>query len=316
MHEINEHITHVSVADYSCHWIDAPFSFGHFKSLAAKAVSKKKNKNEKVKASEIEEDVDSEVEAEVYSCPQEGCVKVFQRLSNLERHLSFEKCEKVVERVSMLDLAKTKYASLLEEGVGVVPVLTSTVPLMDANSTRSAAQEGWALKQSNKSYRFNEKQKLYLKAKFNIGQSTGRKVNAEAVAKEMRRSIGPDGKRLFGVSEFLTPQQIKSFFSREAAKLSQKAVTEADVSAFVEEANFRDAREAILSTFQLEHPIVHDQYNICDMAQDGVLKKLKLPLLKELCNEFQLEEPSDKRKKAPYIALLEEMVSCCSCSTR
>ena len=28
----------------------------------------------------------------VYSCPQEGCVRVFQRLFALEKYLSLEKC--------------------------------------------------------------------------------------------------------------------------------------------------------------------------------------------------------------------------------
>ena len=38
-----------------------------------------------------------------------------------------------------------------------------------------------------------EKQKAYLEAKFNIGQSTGRKVDPDKVAKEMRRARGTDG---------------------------------------------------------------------------------------------------------------------------
>jgi len=50
------------------------------------------------------------------------------------------------------------------------------------------------LKRNKKAYRFNDTQKAYLEAKFNIGQSTGRKVDAEAVAREMTRSVGSDGK--------------------------------------------------------------------------------------------------------------------------
>ena len=42
----------------------------------------------------------------VFTCPQDGCVKVFQRLSSLEKHLSLEKCTESLEKRSLLDLAK------------------------------------------------------------------------------------------------------------------------------------------------------------------------------------------------------------------
>jgi len=64
-------------------------------------------------------------------------------------------------------------------------------------------RRGRGLKKTKKSYRFNETQKAYLEAKFNTGQTTGRKLDGETVAPEMRRSTGLDGNRLFRVSEFL-----------------------------------------------------------------------------------------------------------------
>lgn len=88
--------------------------------------------------------------------------------------------------------------------------LKSREPL-ECEETVSIVEEGWALKETKKSHRFNETQKPYLEAKFNIGQATGRKLDGETVAREMRRSTGPDGNRLFRVSEFLTAQQVSSF---------------------------------------------------------------------------------------------------------
>ena len=84
--------------------------------------------------------------------------------------------------------------------------------------------EGWALKGAKKAERFNEAQKSYLEAKFNIGQSNGKKLDPDAVAKEMRCARGPNGDRLFSVTTFLSAQQISSFFSRLAAKARQKEV--------------------------------------------------------------------------------------------
>ena len=196
----------------------------------------------------------------------------------------------------------------------MMPTLKSREPL-DFEEVVSTVQEGWALKETKKAYRFNDTQKSYLEAKFNIGQTTGRKLDAETVAREMRSAIGPDGKRLFKVSEFLTTQQVFSFFSRLAAKARNRVPTEDDIRACEEEIHFNAARQEILSSLQLEHPIVYDQYNICELTKKGTLKNMKLGLLQFLCENFELESPAKKvRSKAPYLSLLEKMVSNCSCS--
>ena len=174
------------------------------------------------------ENTEQATSMEAFSCPNEGCVRVFQRFSSLERHLSFERCSKSLERQTLLDIVKTQYALLLEEGVGKMPTLKSR-ELHVTDVSISKAEEGWALKEARKSYRFNEAQKSYLEAKYNIGQTTGRKLDAKTVAREMRRSIGPDGNRLFRVSEFLTPQQVSSFFSRLAAKSRNNIVVGDDI---------------------------------------------------------------------------------------
>lgn len=187
----------------------------------------------KVREKPTEKDKESEeaaAERGAFPCPQDGCTRVFQRISSLERHLSFEKCTTSLERFSLLDLAKTEYASLLREGVASMPtLLLSTSTLATISST---APEGWASKEPEKPYRLNEKQKSYLEAKFNLGQETGRKLHPDNVAKEMRRALNSDGKCLFKPIEFLTEQQITSFFGRLAAKVRQQLVaTDEDICA-------------------------------------------------------------------------------------
>ena len=55
----------------------------------------------------------------------------------------------------------------------------------------------------------------------------------------------------------------------------------------------------ILLAMNLEHPIVFDQYNICDLVRDNRLKNLKLVLRQMLCEEFNLQgSVTDRRKKA------------------
>ena len=273
----------------------------------------------KVREKPTEKEKESEeaaAERGAFPCPQDGCTRVFQRISSLERHLSFEKCTTSLERFSLLDLAKTEYASLLREGVASMPtLLLSTSTLATISST---APEGWASKEPEKPYRLNEKQKSYLEAKFNLGQETGRKLHPKDIAKEMRRALNSDGKRLFKPMEFLTERQITSFFGRLAAKVRQQLVaTDEDICAAEEEVNFHIAREEILADINLEHPIVFDQYNICALVRDNSLTRFKLSLLQILCEKFNLEAfITDRRKKSSYVDALSDFVKGCSCGGR
>ena len=221
-----------------------------------------------------------------------------------------------MERATLLDHAKKEYAARILEGVGKVPTLTGMVS--SSTDTTEVLKESWALKQIKKPYRFNEKQKSFLASKFNIGQVTGRKMDPEVVAKEMRREKDANGKRLFATSEFLTPGQISSFFSRLAAKIRQQPtdvpIEEDDLEAATEEDNFATARESVLATLQLVHPIICDQQNVCELVKGDSLAKQKLGQLQFFCTELGLDVPCPPvRRKAPYVTLLQELVQKCSC---
>jgi len=254
---------------------------------------------------------DSEADKQIFLCPKEGCTRAFQRHSSLEKHITFGTCSKAIERETLLDLAKLKYATILQEGESSLPTITATSS--SATESPVARSEGWALKQAKKAYRFNEEQRQYLEAKFNIGQESGMKVDAETVAKEMRRARASNGERLFRVSEFLTAQQVASFFSRMAAKIRQQTIPEdisgdPDIIAMKEEQNFSSAKEAVMTALNVKHPVSYDQYNICSMVKDNTLQKLKLGVLKLLCENLSISMPPDQQKKAPYIALFKDIV--------
>lgn len=290
--------------------LEVPFSEGDFKPVRRK----QQRSTAAVQQKSTSQTAEEHFNAGVFSCPNDGCTRVFTRLYNLERHLSFENCTKSLERQPLLDIAKSEYALLLQEGAGVIPTLHASAPLSE-QGTAECASEGWALKESKKPYQFNEKQKQYLTTKFNIGQSTGRKIEGDVVAKEMRRAVDNDGKRLFSISEFLTAQQITSFFSRLSVKARQHLVaTNEDVAAAQEEINFDATRQEILLTLDLQHPIVYDQYNLCAMVSGDKLKGLKLPLLKLICEKFDIEiRGADRRKLLPHVEAIKTMVFGCSC---
>ena len=284
------------------------FSPGGFKSLGTKRPEKEKptvGQPEQIHAG-------AEEATSIFACPQDGCVKVFQRLSSLEKHLSLERCTRSLEKRTLLDLAKLGYKSRLGEGGACISIPAAvTVPKETASD--QCIREGWALKCSKKVYRFNAQQKAYLDAKFAIGQTTGKKLDGDTVAREMRRALGPDGVRLFRVSEFLTPQQISAYFSRRAAKIRQQPPNDADIRESEEEDNFARARETVMA-ISLQHPITFVQYDICDMAKDGSLERLKLSMLQSICQKLELEVPSKPiRRKKVYLDLIEKVVANCTC---
>ena len=299
-------------SECSYRWMGSTFSAGGFKSLSKKQPTKTESETtEKPEVSKTHEEIAGD-ETAAFACPQDGCVRVFQRHSALEKHLSSEKCTKSLKKRSLLDLAKISYKSALEEGVATIPTL-QPVPRSERR-TDCCNKEGWALKSTKRAYKFSERQKAYRDTKFNIGQTSGRKLDGEVVAREMRRAQGPDGARLFNVAEFLSPQQISSYFSRLAAKVRKQLPDDCDVQASEEEINFTMARNLALETISLQHPVVFDHFDICTMVKNDTLKKLKLGMLQGICQNLELNVPAPAiRLKAPYLALLGEAVFQCTC---
>ena len=117
--------------------------------------------------------------------------------------------------------------------------------------------KGWALKQTKNSGRLSESQKGYLDEKFKIGQKTGHKQDPASVAHDMRYARTAEGERLFTRSEFLTAQQVQSYFSRQAGKLRNQSTEDErrDHDAAAEQQQYWDTREQILREVQLQHPI-------------------------------------------------------------
>ena len=288
----------------------APFSPGDFKPLSKKATKTTTHVADTEKIPNANP-VESNKAVGVYSCPQDGCVRTFQRVSALEKHLSLERCTRSPERHTVIDQAKMGYKSALEEGVGAPPTPKSST--LSQDYPIAAAKEGWALRAVKKAYRFSDKQNCYLLAKFRIGQTTGRELDAEVVAREMRRALGADYLRLFQSSEFLTASQIASYFSRLNAAARQQDMDELDIQASEEETNFTSARDVVATASQIQHPITYDQFDLCSMAKGDTLKTLKLPMLQRVCEGLGLDVPQPPvRRKAPYMELLKDITQNCA----
>lgn len=162
---------------------------------------------------EVPETAEGDTGVGVFQCPSEGCIKVYQRYSALEKYLSYEKCKLLPERATLLDQAKEMYHLKLTEGksAGATSHDERTVT-REASANTNQLATGWALKQTKNSGRLSESQKKYLNEKFSIGQQTGHKVDPLSVARDMRYARNAEGNRLFTKDEFLSEQQIQSYF--------------------------------------------------------------------------------------------------------
>lgn len=253
--------------------------------------------------------------AGLFSCPVEGCVSTFQRHCNLERHMHYGKCKFVEERHSLLDKAKILYAEKQQEGSSAQPFIAGSEL---SEQSVQALPRGWALRSTKKAARFSAKQKAYLDEKFKIGEQTGLKADPAQVAQDMRHAKHEDGSRRFTVDEFLAPQQIKSYFSRMAAKFRQGShdvADEWDGQAVAEQEAYSSARAHILEECRLTHPITYDTYNLCELYARNKLTKLSVPILRIICSHFEMEiDNLPLRLKKPYVQLIEQLVRSCSCA--
>ena len=89
----------------------------------------------------------------------------------------------------------------------------------------------------------------------------------------MMSARNENGDRLFTSSEFLTGQQIASYFSRLASKRalqsSQSFQSESDDEIADAEMVLNDLRGEVLENVQPLHPISFEHYDLCELIYDG-----------------------------------------------
>lgn len=129
----------------------------------------------------------------------------------------------------------------------------------------------------------------------------------------MRKARDANNERLFSMEEFLTPQQITSYFSRFAAK--RKQLNESEIEAAELENALQEVREDIMIALQQDsnrnfHPIVHKDLQLCEMSKDE-LSLLRMTTLKAICKEYELQVSG--RRKQPYVDCVISLVMSCTC---
>ncbi|VDI16834.1 Hypothetical predicted protein [Mytilus galloprovincialis] len=172
---------------------------------------------------------------DLFYCPNEGCVRTFSRNSSLDQHVMLGFCDFRQEKQPLSDKAKSMYAEKVKESASFAGSITLASDNTQSESSSSELEQGWALKFRKSQVQFSVHQKEYLIQKFDKGNQTGRKEDPVVVADEMRNEKTVTGKYRFSRNEYLTAQQITSFFSREVQK--RKKMDSNDFTAAVEEDN-------------------------------------------------------------------------------
>ena len=117
----------------------------------------------------------------------------------------------------------------------------------------------------------------------------------------MRNAREADGARKFIRSEWLTKNQVQSYFSRLSATKRRRAAKDQerdandeddDESLIEEESAYLEhgvrTKEVadVISEIGLTHPILFDGHNNCDHVNDDTLRKFKVTTLREMCAFF------------------------------
>ena len=84
----------------------------------------------------------SDSKEDLFSSPEEGCIKVYQRFSDLQYHLDCGRHDRIAEQETFLDKAVLNYASKIEQRVEPLPNMQ---PVHTLGST-TKLRMGWALK--------------------------------------------------------------------------------------------------------------------------------------------------------------------------
>ena len=259
----------------------------------------------------------------LFTCPEDGCVKTFQRFSSLQKHLDGDRHKYTLERESLLDKAMLRYAENIESGAASIEQHVEAI-ISEESADVPLAKTGWALKHTTTSRRrLSEKQKNYLINLFLLGEKTGQKADGSEVSKSMRKARNADGSFLFQSDEYLTSQQITSFFSRLAAKKSIQVSSTSnladdddhdDLLSAMAEKDLEEMRQEVINDISIKHPITYESYNICEMAATSKLSKFSIAMLQDICKHYELDTSNIKQKrKKPYIDLLDALVKSCTC---
>ena len=133
--------------------------------------------------------------------------------------------------------------------------------------------------------------------------------------------------------QWLTKNQVKSFFSRLAAARRKIVATNdseddlaslseiddisgnqwmEELESLEEEQERCSLLEAVESQIGITHPVIYDTFDLCELNKQNRLNVFKIIMLKEICSTFDITFKS-RDNKGMLVTKLKEMLDQCSC---
>ena len=151
-----------------------------------------------------------------FTCIDPDCIKAFRKEKQYIHHISIgehvydeQKLDTLEDRSKRLWSIQCNELRFEQQNISFEAI--SEEPMIFEN-------HGYALKRRKKTSRFPVKVKNYLTDLYRNGEETGRKISPQVAAKKMRSEADEEGIRLFSPVEWLSPQQIRSFFANLCLK--------------------------------------------------------------------------------------------------
>ena len=83
---------------------------------------------------------------------------------------------------------------------------------------------------------------------------------------------------------------------------SENEEADYDIDPAENEEALSELKNRVLEEISLTHPICFDRYNLCDLTKKSKLLNLSVPVLQDICQEFDIPVSDiTKKRKAPYI---------------
>ncbi|CAF3310118.1 unnamed protein product [Rotaria sp. Silwood2] len=160
----------------------------------------------------------------LFDCPHPKCIKQFRRYFNLEKHLTIGKHVFMQTTVPLLDRAKLLYKELIDNDSNRISISLNQFNNLISTTTSSIGtirSQGWALPQKKPPTHYSSDVVNFLESAFNEGVVTDNKWDPAALSQEMVFAQ-LNGQPRFNENDFLSPEQIKTYFSKLKAKRSKE----------------------------------------------------------------------------------------------
>ena len=215
------------------------------------------------------------------------------------------------------------YATKLERGPGVLPEIVDDGASMSVEGDGSVLPIGWALQSAGVQRKnLTVAQKNYPTEVFQVGERTRQKADPTSVSKAMRRVKHSDGSNIFDKCDYLRPLQIAGFFSRLSAKKTYSVEQSSEEEEpernelITEKAIIEEMSDEVTKALALQHPIMYETYNICDIVGQCKLAKFSIRTLQNICAALKLDVASMiGKRKQPYMEIIEGVLARCGCET-